>query len=1054
MDDGLYRVYDLEHLSTWRPVGYRAKSSSPLLSYFSCALPSNVPESSSPMDLLSFFVSCADEEASVDSDSSLDSSRHGSLRAYASTFGSAHLEEFEQQFRSRRRPVAPPSSSHNTQLEEGPMTVDPSSSSLLDKQDEENAYPGDPTNSQDIQWLQSRLDDEDQYSEAEEFPPPSLNSTPRSPSFEVDLQSELDNDVLARGDELSDARNPHLQPSAHRPSQAVSRRGTSRQQRGKAMHGMDPLEVLHLVLGHPPERVIRRMSRHNMVHGLYFSHDAIKQSRKLGLCPSCFAGDMREFDIPSNPIPRYELRPFQCLSYDETLYPVTTIEGYIGAVLYTCLFSKRKYIYGFKKELESYDLLDRCIHDHGPDAVSTSFPLRILLCDSLKMHKSKRMLEQLRRSKHKIHLHLSAPFKKQQNAAEPAMRVVKLIQRKIMFYNKATPPFLHKAAETACLLDSFTPSLGMKITKYEASTGIKPDVSWLVPWFSTAFYRITPEEREGDQYKYRAGIGIVIGFSISYDAQCKNSYEILRLPDKPRAPRLIDIVTRHDVVTRFHPKILSLLNDNDLDRFKNSFQEFRHNDGSHGLLDYDQLCGLPSSHPSLPPLPSALFDLSDSELPPSSLLTLQPRKSVSFPADLCEYSNSDAESLAPPRKRSASVSDSDQPISSQSNPLPRVSSLSSLLHDLPLSRLPQHSVRTRSRYDTEEDLSDYYWKAQQTDCELPECYNCFITRSEYFLPDSDPLSSSSLSAQTPTSSTLPSELPSSRLRSSLSDARSARNQRISLNIFRNHQLSDLGSRQIAAQQYRSDQNKFKQQIIARDVFIAASIAEHPLYNAPLPDSIEKALAPDHPEREQWAKALKLEEKGLAERNCWTHEYDNTTPASRRPVKSKVVLRKAPLPNGDMKFKCRIVACGYSQVEGLNFSETYAATAKFKSFMILMNLSAIEMWHIKHLDVTAAFVESTLTEDVFMVLPKILWKENKPVKVKLIRSLYGLKQAGHEWFNLLSRILRKAGCHPTLHDPCVWKYLSPSTNLTTFILVYVDDLCWPRDRGHGAHHRHT
>ena len=273
------------------------------------------------MDLLSFFVSCADEEASVDSDSSLDSSRHGSLRAYASTFGSAHLEEFEQQFRSRRRPVAPPSSSRSTQLEEGPMTVDPSSSSLLDKQDEENAYPGDTTNSQDIQWLQSRLDDEDQYSEAEEFPPPSLNSTPRSPSFEVDLQSELDNDVLARGDELSDARNPHLQPSAHRPSQAVSRRGTSRQQRGKAMHGMDPLEVLHLVLGHPPERVIRRMSRHNMVHGLYFSHDAIKQSRKLGLCPSCFAGDMREFDIPSNPIPRYELRPFQCLSYDE--YPLS-----------------------------------------------------------------------------------------------------------------------------------------------------------------------------------------------------------------------------------------------------------------------------------------------------------------------------------------------------------------------------------------------------------------------------------------------------------------------------------------------------------------------------------------------------------------------------------------------------------------------------------------------------------------------------------------------------------------------------------------------------------
>ena len=676
MDDGLYRVYNLENLCSWRPVGYTDKSP-PLSAYYTCALPSQVPSSNDPSDLLGFFVSCADEEASVWSDSSFDSSSNGSLRAYAGAFGQQHLEDFEQQFRSKKHSVARPSSSQDTRLEKGSLTVDPLSqpSSSQDTRLEEDPMSTDPH--EDIQWLQHRLDDDDESLDygGDEDPLP-INRR--------ELEQQLDDDASQRDEELSQDRSPHLRPSAHQPPNHVSRRGTSRQQRGKAMHGMDPLEVLHIVLGHPPERTIRRMSRHNMVHGLHFSHNDIKKSRKLGLCPSCFAGDMRAFDIPSNPLPRYEFRPFQAVSYDETLYPVKTIEGYIGAALFTCLCTKRKYIYGFKKELELYDLLDRFIHDHGPDSVASSFPLRILLCDSLKMHKSKQMLEQLRRTKHKIHLHLSAPFKKEQNAAEPAMRVMKLLQRKIMFYNKAPAVFLHKAAETACLLDSFIPSLGMNVTKFEHSTGIKPDISWLVPWFSTAFYRIHPDERVADHYKYRAGLGIVVGFAISTDGSYKNSYEILRLPDRPRAPQLLDIVIRHDVVTRFHPKLISLLNDDELDRFKHSFQEFRNTEGTHGLLNYNQLCGLPDPHLSLPPLPPNLFDFSDSEQSVSPLLSSQPRKSVSFSPDLYNDSDSDAESVAQPRKRSTP---DPSPTSST-----RVSSLSSLLHDLPPSRLP-HRIR-------------------------------------------------------------------------------------------------------------------------------------------------------------------------------------------------------------------------------------------------------------------------------------------------------------------------------------------------------------------------
>ena len=41
-----------------------------------------------------------------------------------------------------------------------------------------------------------------------------------------------------------------------------------------------------------------------------------------------------------------------------------------------------------------------------------------------------------------------------------------------------------------------------------------------------------------------------------------------------------------------------------------------------------------------------------------------------------------------------------------------------------------------------------------------------------------------------------------------------------------------------------------------------------------------------------------------------------------------------------KYKVRLVACGYSQIAGRDFHQTFAPTAKFKSICIILNLAAI------------------------------------------------------------------------------------------------------------------
>ena len=60
----------------------------------------------------------------------------------------------------------------------------------------------------------------------------------------------------------------------------------------------------------------------------------------------------------------------------------------------------------------------------------------------------------------------------------------------------------------------------------------------------------------------------------------------------------------------------------------------------------------------------------------------------------------------------------------------------------------------------------------------------------------------------------------------------------------------------------------------------------------------------------------------------------------KALKSKFTFRLVCLIDGTWKYKVRLVACGYSQVAGHDFNETFAPTAKFKSICIILNLAAI------------------------------------------------------------------------------------------------------------------
>lgn len=131
--------------------------------------------------------------------------------------------------------------------------------------------------------------------------------------------------------------------------------------------------------------------------------------------------------------------------------------------------------------------------------------------------------------------------------------------------------------------------------------------------------------------------------------------------------------------------------------------------------------------------------------------------------------------------------------------------------------------------------------------------------------------------------------------------------------------------------------------------------------------------------------------------------------------------------------------GFQQIHGIDYEETYAPVIKFTTLRLFFAVCAYFVLEVYQMDLITAFLNGVLKQIIFMEQPEgFVSKEYSNHVFKLLKSIYGLKQASREWHAAIDQFLMcemKFINSPL--DPCL--YVRKDPNSIIIITLYFDDL---------------
>ena len=170
-----------------------------------------------------------------------------------------------------------------------------------------------------------------------------------------------------------------------------------------------------------------------------------------------------------------------------------------------------------------------------------------------------------------------------------------------------------------------------------------------------------------------------------------------------------------------------------------------------------------------------------------------------------------------------------------------------------------------------------------------------------------------------------------------------------------------------------------------------------------------AAAKKSPDWPAWEKAIHEELDTLKAAGTWETV---SPPEGANIVGSKWVFKaKKDAAGVVVRYKARLVAQGFSQVPGIDYFDTFAPVARLASIRMVLAIAAAENLEIHQIDIKGAYLNGELTDEEIVYMkqpPGYPVSSDSSEACRLLKTLYGLKQAGRHWYKKLVEIMEALG----------------------------------------------
>jgi len=164
-----------------------------------------------------------------------------------------------------------------------------------------------------------------------------------------------------------------------------------------------------------------------------------------------------------------------------------------------------------------------------------------------------------------------------------------------------------------------------------------------------------------------------------------------------------------------------------------------------------------------------------------------------------------------------------------------------------------------------------------------------------------------------------------------------------------------------------------------------------------------------PDREEFIKAVVKEINDHIEGKHWEIIDETGVPEDANILDAVWSMKRKRdiLTRKVYKWNARLNVHGGQQEYAVNFYETYAPVVTWYAIRLLFTLILLNNWFSRQIDFILAYPQADIEFDTYMRLPHGVTSTNGKSKVlKLIKNIYGQKQAGRVFFLYLKEKLKK------------------------------------------------